>query len=111
MDQAVLFQLLEVLAQRFVRDYYGICTQLKTVIDRFYAIEPAIRRGQKTAFITAMADDRPETVNAANASYKAAIGWMEWKDCGIVNAFGCTTVEDLAGKDYGAQAYALGKNI
>ena len=91
--------------------YYGICSQLKTVIDRFYAIEPAIRKGQKTAFITAMADDRPETVTAVNASYKAAIEWMEWKDSGIVNALACTTVDDLAGKDYEAQAYRLGKNI
>ena len=91
--------------------YYGICSQLKAVIDRFYAIEPSIRKGQKTAFITAMADDRPETVTAANNSYRAAIEWMEWKDCGIVNAFACSTAEDLADKDYEAQAFSLGKNI
>ena len=90
--------------------YYGICAQLKTVIDRFYAIEPAIRRNQKTVFITAMADDNTESVNAANASYRAAINWLEWKDCGIVNAFACTTVDDLKGKDYEAKAYELGKS-
>jgi multimeric flavodoxin WrbA len=91
--------------------YYGICAQLKTVIDRFYAIEPSIREKQKTAFITAMADDNPETVKAANDSYKAAINWLEWNDCGIVNAFGCTTAKDLEGTEYEAKAYELGKNI
>lgn len=91
--------------------YYGICTQLKAVIDRFYAIEPYIRKNQKTVFITAMADDRSETINSANASYKAAIEWLEWKDCGIVNAFACSTADDLKGTDYEERAYMLGKNL
>lgn len=55
--------------------YYGLCAQLKTVIDRFYAIERKIRNGQKTVFISAMADDRPETVIPANDSYKAIVNW------------------------------------
>lgn len=91
--------------------YYGVCTQLKAVIDRFYAIEPAIRHHQKTVWITAMADDRPETVEAANAWYKAAIAWLEWQDRGILNAFGCSTADDLNGKDYEERAYQLGAGI
>ena len=91
--------------------YYGICTQLKTVIDRFYAIEESIRKQQKTAFITAMADDNPEPVKPANDSYRAIVSWLEWKDSGIVNAFSCTTVDDLAGTDYEERAFELGKNI
>ena len=91
--------------------YYGICAQLKAVIDRFYAIEPAIRKNQKTVFITAMADDNKETIEAANASYKAAINWLEWEDAGIVNAFACTTAEDLAGTEYERMAFELGKNL
>ena len=91
--------------------YYGICSQLKTVIDRFYAIEPKIRRNQKAAFITAMADDVRESVNAANNSYRAAIGWLGWKDCGILNAFECSTPDDLEGTDYEQKAYELGKTI
>ena len=58
-----------------------------------------------------MADDRSETINAANASYKAAIEWLEWKDCGIVNAFACSTADDLKGTDYEERAYMLGKNL
>lgn len=91
--------------------YYGVCTQLKTVIDRFYAIEPAIRHHQKAVWITAMADDVKENVEAANAWYKAAIRWMEWQDCGILNAFGCTTAEDLQGTDYETRAYELGAGL
>lgn len=91
--------------------YYGACTQLKTVIDRFYGIEPSIRNHQKTVFITAMADDRPETVQAANAWYRTAIDWMEWKDCGILNAMGCSTAEDLKKTDYEKQAYVLGSGL
>ena len=91
--------------------YYGICTQLKTVIDRFYGIEESIRRQQKTVFITAMADDNPETVKPANDSYRAAVSWLGWEDAGIVNAFSCTTAADLEGTDYEAKAFELGKNI
>lgn len=91
--------------------YYGVCTQLKTVIDRFYAIEPAIRHHQKTVWITAMADDRKETIEAANAWYQAAMDWMEWENVGILNAFACTTVEDLNGTDYEANAYKLGASL
>lgn len=91
--------------------YYGVCTQLKAVIDRFYAIEPAIRHHQKTVWITAMADDREESVEAANAWYKAATAWLEWQDCGILNAFACTTADDLQGTDYEERAYRLGAGI
>lgn len=91
--------------------YYGVCAQLKTVIDRFYAIEPAIRRHQKTVWLTAMADDRPQTVEAANAWYKAAIGWLEWQDCGILNALDCTTADDLKKTDYEDRAYRLGAEL
>ena len=91
--------------------YYGICSQLKTVIDRFYAIEPQIRRSQKTVFLTAMADDVRETVKAANDSYLSAIGWLGWNNAGIVNAFGCSTPEDLNGTDYEQKAYELGKTV
>lgn len=91
--------------------YYGVCAQLKAVVDRFYAIEPAIRHNQKSVWITAMADARPETVEAANAWYKAATGWLEWQDCGILNAFACTTAEDLRGTDYEERAYQLGREV
>ena len=91
--------------------YYGICSHLKTVIDRFYSIEPFIRKNRKAAFISAMADDRPETVSPANDSYKAVIKWLEWNDCGTVNALSCASAEDLEGTEYEAKAYALGKGI
>ena len=91
--------------------YYGICSQLKTVIDRFYAIEESIRKKQKTAFISAMADDDPKTVKPANDSYRAAVNWLEWNVVGIVNAFSCVSVNNLEGTDYEEKAYELGKNI
>ena len=91
--------------------YYGINTQLKAVIDRFYAIEEPIRRGQKAAFITAMADDESDSILPANDSYRAIVKWLGWRDCGIVNAFACSTADDLDGTDYEAKAYDLGKGI
>lgn len=91
--------------------YYGICSQLKTVIDRFYGIEESIRRSQKTVFLTAMADDVRESVKPANDSYRAAIGWLGWADAGIVNAFECSVPEDLDKTDCEQRAYELGKTI
>ena len=91
--------------------YYGINAQLKTVIDRFYAIEKRIRRNQKTVFITAMADDARDSVNAVNDSYRAIIRWLGWRDGGILNAFACSAPKDLEGTDYEARAFELGKRI
>ncbi len=91
--------------------YYGINAQLKTVIDRFYAIEPLIRKGQKTVFITAMADDTPDSAVPANDHYKAFVKWLKWNDCGILNAVACPAAGDLEGTDYEKKAFELGKNI
>ncbi len=89
--------------------YYGICAQLKTVIDRYYGIEKKIRRGQKTFFITAMSDDKK--TEAINASYLAFVDWLEWNDAGILNAMECSIPEDLDKTDYVEQAYKMGLSI
>ena len=91
--------------------YNGFTAQMKTVIDRFFAVEPFIRKNQRTALITAMADEGTKGVEPANASYRAIVSWLDWKDCGILNATGCFMADDLDKTDFEAKAFELGRII
>ncbi len=91
--------------------YFGMNGQLKTVIDRFYGIEPTIRKGQKSMLITAMSDNSEATIAPTNETYKSIVKWLEWNNVGILNAYGCETPNDLKGTDYEANAYELGRGL
>ncbi len=49
--------------------YFDINAQLKSVIDRFYANNPALMGKKKTVLITVMADPDKKTSSAANTMY------------------------------------------
>ncbi len=91
--------------------YFGMNGQLKTVIDRFYAIEQMIRKGQKAMLITAMSDNSEATIAPTNETYRSIVKWLEWDNVGILNAYGCETPNDLKGTDYEANAYELGRGL
>ena len=91
--------------------YFGMSSQLKTVIDRFYAPEKALM-GNKKAVLMASAGS-PETVIAKNLTglYQDVIGWMQWENAGQILALGCYSREDIEKSEYPDQAYELGKSL
>ena len=90
--------------------YFAINSQLKTVIDRFYANNEALMGGKKAILITAMADDTMDSALAGNEMFRQMTGYLGWENAGILNAHSASTAADLS-KDDLDRAYALGKEL
>lgn len=90
--------------------YFAINSQLKTVIDRFYANNEALMGGKKAFLITAMADDAMDSALAGNEMFRQMAGYLGWENAGILNARSASTAADLSKGDLD-RAYALGKEL
>ncbi|MBO1678203.1 flavodoxin family protein [Bittarella massiliensis (ex Durand et al. 2017)] len=90
--------------------YFGMSAQLKAVIDRFYAVNTALRQSPKKALLLAASgDDEPGVMEALVLHYQAVLGYLHWEDCGMLLARGMYTPEDLAGTPYLLQAEEMGR--
>lgn len=105
--------LLEADAVAFVTPvyYFGMASQLKTVLDRFYAPESALM-GHKKAVLLASAANPAETVTKnLTGLYRDVTGWMQWENAGEVLALGCGSRKDIEESNYPNRAYILGKSL
>jgi len=91
--------------------YYGMCSQIRAVIDRFYANDASLHGNKKTALMLTMADDVIETSDGAVASFKGMANFLDWEIIGTVIGVDCADVSALEKTDYPEQAYNLGKSI
>ncbi len=91
--------------------YYNINSQLKAVMDRFYASNSALQGHKKAIMFTTMADDEKDSAEAAQVFFKHYTTYMKWSSLGCHSAFGVLTREQMEQTDYPRQAYELGKNL
>jgi len=92
--------------------YFGFSAQLKSVIDRFYAINGIINGApKKTAFLMTYANTSHKDAEAMIAHYTTIANYMGWKDCGMVIAPGVWTAGSIKNTHYGEDAYQLGKSL
>ncbi len=91
--------------------YYGMTAQIKTVIDRFYAIDGEIHKNKKTALMLAFADSTMESAQGAMASFYGMADYLEWEIVDVLTAGKCQYAEDVLNSDFPKQAYELGKKI
>ncbi len=91
--------------------YYNINSQLKAVIDRFYANNAALQKNKKAALMLTMADHSMESAEGPIAFFKNLCNYMEWENKGVIAATNSWTLEDIEHSDYPQQAYELGKKI
>lgn len=92
--------------------YFGFSSQLKRVIDRFYAINGQIKGASKKAvFMMAYADTAQSEAEAMTGHYKTLIKYLGWKDAGMVIASGVWTAGSIKNTKYGDEAYKLGKGL
>lgn len=92
--------------------YFGFSSQLKSVIDRFYAINGRIKGARKkTAFMMAYADTAEKEAQAMLLHYRTLADYLGWQDIGTVVAPGVWTAGSIRSTRYGNDAYRLGKSI
>lgn len=92
--------------------YFGFSTQLKAVIDRFYAINGSIKGASKqSAFLMAYANTDPKEAEPMISHYKTLLNYLGWKDRGMVIAPGMWPAGAVENTKYSRQAYELGKSL
>lgn len=91
--------------------YFGLSSQLKSVIDRFYAFEEDMRGNKKAGLLVTAASPNESITHNAVSVYEDIIDWMKWENAGEVLAFGCAVPADIEGSQYVEQAYELGRGI
>ncbi len=90
--------------------YYGLSSQLRAVIDRFFAIDQQLHCAKHTALLLSLGDTEEKTAAPSLLHYRAFTGYLGWKDCGNVIAYGCMNLDDVKADDL-SKARALGKAI
>ena len=92
--------------------YYGMSAQLKTLVDRFCAINSSIaRRHMKSALLCAAWNDDAWTFDALTAHYRTLVKYLHFQDVGCVLGGGCGTPGSTQRSPYPAQAYELGRSL
>lgn len=92
--------------------YFGFSSQLKAVIDRFYAINGKIKGAPKqSVLLMAYANTDPEEAEPMVSHYHTLLHYLGWKDRGIVVAPGMWPAGAVNGTEYGRKAYELGRKL
>lgn len=92
--------------------YFGFSAQIKSVIDRFYAINGRIKGApKKTAFLMAYANTGEKDAEAMRVHYQILADYLGWTDMGSVIAPGVWTAGTIRNTKYGDEAYLLGRNL
>lgn len=92
--------------------YFGFSSWLKTVIDRFYALNGQIKGAPKqAAFLMAYANTDPKEAEPMTSHYHTLLSYLGWKDRGMVVAPGMWPTGAVNETEYSRKAYELGRNL
>lgn len=92
--------------------YFGFSAQIKSVIDRFYAINGRIKGvPKKTALLMAYADTDERSAQAMLLQYRLMAAYLGWRNVGVVAASGVWTAGSARDTRYGDDAYKLGSSL
>lgn len=92
--------------------YFGMCSQLKTVIDRFYAVNSLLRKKTKKCILITASGDSEEWVLAPIIKHYEAISeYLNWSDAGRIIATGFYAKSDIENSNFPDKAYKLGRSL
>lgn len=92
--------------------YFGMSAQIKSVIDRFFAMNEKLQKmHKKTMMIATCADEEAWAKDALVLHYETLCRYMHFENKGILFADSVYDREDIEKTDYPSLAYALGLSI
>jgi multimeric flavodoxin WrbA len=91
--------------------YYGMSTQIKSVIDRFHANNAKLAGNKKSMLLATSYGADDWTMEALEKNYESILRFMKWSDAGKLFATGCPVREVIEQTNFPNQAYELGKSI
>ena len=90
--------------------YFGMCAQLKTVVDRFYSRTTKLS-GKKSMIIATAWNSADWTMEALQNHYETLVRYMSWQDVGQVWATGCGSRSMVESSEFGDMAYKIGASL
>lgn len=91
--------------------YFGISAQLKTVIDRFYAINGKIHGRKKSALLMTYADTATRKAEPIGTYFDVLWKYLGWQESGRIIAPGVWIEGDISHTSYLGQALELGRSL
>jgi putative NADPH-quinone reductase len=92
--------------------YFGMSTQLKMVIDRFYSVNGRIQSKRMDAVLLATAWDADTRImEGLKLHYEILCDYLNWNNRGIIWGLGCGNVPMTKHTDYPEQAYRMGRAL
>ena len=92
--------------------YFGMSAQLKIAIDRFYAVNAALKEKARDVYLlAACADEEGWAMDALKQNFEIICHYLKWHYKGSVLAFGCPMPEVTALGEYALAARALAAQI
>lgn len=91
--------------------YFGISSQLKAVIDRFYSINGQIHIPKKSVLLLTYANNSRRDESPIVTHYEVLLDYLGWKDAGRIIAPGVWPVGAINNTQFPEQAYQLGKSV
>ena len=91
--------------------YFGISSQLKAVIDRFYAINGSIHVPKKAVLLMTYANTAASEAVPIKSHYDVLLKYLGWTDAGQIIAPGVWPVGAIARTEFPEKAYQLGKSL
>lgn len=91
--------------------YFGFSAQLKTVIDRFYAINGQIHAPKKGVLLMTYANSAKSQAVPIEKHYEVLLDYLGWEDAGRVIAPGVWTAGSIKHTQYPGRAYELGRSV
>ena len=91
--------------------YFGISAQLKTIIDRFYAINGEIHIPKKAVLMMTYANNSPRNESPILTYYEVLLEYLGWKDAGRIIVPGVWPTGAINQTPFPVQAFALGKSV
>ena len=91
--------------------YFGISTQIKAVIDRFYAINGRIHVPKKAVLMMTYANTAASEAKPIISHYEVLLDYLGWSDAGQIIAPGVWPGGAVNHTKFPEQAYRLGKTV
>ena len=91
--------------------YYNMSSQLKAVIDRFYANNLALAGGKQAVMLATAWNDDDWTMDSLVTSYETIARYLKWDDAGQVLATGCGERGSIEHSNFPEQAFELGRSL
>ena len=91
--------------------YFGISSQLKAVIDRFYAINEEIHKPKTAVLLMTYADTKEIEALPIKEHYEFLLKYLGWESAGMIIAPGVWQEGSINQTDYPQKAYELAKSL